>query len=245
MCGIVGYFGDKDALEVILNGLKRLEYRGYDSAGVALLGDGQIDVRKEAGKIKILEDSLNDKPVSGVQGIGHTRWATHGIPNQANAHPHTDSSGRIAIVHNGIIENYQELKDQLVTEGHTFRSDTDSEVIAAMIARELHQANAAADARDPYDPLIHAVQSVLVQLHGTYGLVVLFRDWPDALIAARLGSRLEEAIGLLESRRLSELPVIDEAGRLHGLLDIVDLVGVDPSAAETSSEGQPAIGTAA
>src|SRR5262245_64613782 len=128
MCGIVGYVGDKSAVGIIVEGLKRLEYRGYDSAGVAVLNQGTLHVRRAAGRIKMLEGVLTEKPLAGALGIGHTRWATHGRPSEENAHPHTDCDGTLVVVHNGIIENYLELKDRLLAEGHRFNSQTDTEV---------------------------------------------------------------------------------------------------------------------
>jgi len=137
MCGIVGYLGDKDAVGVIVEGLKRLEYRGYDSAGVAVLGPTGLEVRRAAGRIKVLEGVLRERPVRGSIGIGHTRWATHGRPTDENAHPHTDGSGTLVVVHNGIIENYLPIKERLSAEGHAFTSQTDTEVIAHLIERHL------------------------------------------------------------------------------------------------------------
>src|SRR5262247_939390 len=139
MCGIVGYLGDKDAVGVIVEGLKRLEYRGYDSAGVAVLGPAGLEVRRAAGRIKVLEGMLRERPVRGTVGIGHTRWATHGRPTDENAHPHTDGSGTLVVVHNGIIENYLPIKERLAAEGHVFTSETDTEVIAHLIERHLGQ----------------------------------------------------------------------------------------------------------
>src|SRR5881409_3272733 len=138
MCGIVGYVGDKSAVGNILEGLKRLEYRGYDSAGIAVLApSGTLEVRRAAGRIKMLEGILRDRPLSGAIGIGHTRWATHGRPSDDNAHPHTDGSGTLVVVHNGIIENYLPIKERLAAEGHVFTSETDTEVIAHLVERHL------------------------------------------------------------------------------------------------------------
>src|SRR6266850_4032327 len=137
MCGIVGYVGDKGAVGIIVEGLKRLEYRGYDSAGVAVLDRGGLQVRRAVGRIKALEATLRDKPLAGTIGIGHTRWATHGRPSEENAHPHTDCDGSLVVVHNGIIENYLEIKDRLLAEGHRFKSQTDTEVLAHLIEHHL------------------------------------------------------------------------------------------------------------
>jgi len=135
MCGIVGYIGQKNAGEVILDGLKRLEYRGYDSAGIAVISGGKMTIRRSVGKLGQLEKMLAKEPLQGSIGIGHTRWATHGKPCEENAHPHTDCTGKIVVVHNGIIENYLELKKELMSQGHTFKSETDTEVIAHVIER--------------------------------------------------------------------------------------------------------------
>src|SRR5437899_9857952 len=139
MCGIVGYVGDKDAVGLILEGLKRLEYRGYDSAGVAVLNREGLHVRRAAGRIKGLEAMLRERPVSGTVGIGHTRWATHGRPSEENAHPHTDCTGALVVVHNGILENYLPLKERLMAQGHVFRSETDNECIATLVAPYIRQ----------------------------------------------------------------------------------------------------------
>src|SRR5262252_9397960 len=163
MCGIVGYLGDKDAVGVIVEGLKRLEYRGYDSAGVAVLGPAGLEVRRAAGRIKVLEGMLRERPVRGTVGIGHTRWATHGRPTDENAHPHTDGSGTLVVVHNGIIENYLPIKERLAAEGHVFTSETDTEVIAHLIERHL--------AETPR--LEEAVRRALGELKGSYAIVVL------------------------------------------------------------------------
>src|SRR6185503_10068065 len=138
MCGIVGYIGEKSAVGIIVDGLKRLEYRGYDSAGVAVIGaGGALEVRRAAGRMKMLEGVLRERPIAGRIGIGHTRWATHGRPSDENAHPHTDCSGTLVVVHNGILENYLEIKERLLAEGHTFKSETDTEVLAHLIEHHL------------------------------------------------------------------------------------------------------------
>src|SRR5687767_7370506 len=137
MCGIVGYVGHRSSLPILMEGLKRLEYRGYDSAGVAIQSNGSLDVSKAAGKIRVLEARLNGHDSGGTTGIAHTRWATHGEPNDVNAHPHTDCTGRLALVHNGIIENYGSLKSALSAEGHIFTTDTDTEVLAHLIEKHL------------------------------------------------------------------------------------------------------------
>ncbi len=195
MCGIVGYVGFRDVTEFLVSGLRRLEYRGYDSAGVAVVGpDGRLLVRKSAGRIDQLEARLAAQPVRGCTGIGHTRWATHGRATDENAHPHLGGDGLLAVVHNGVIENFEVLKQRLQDEGYTFHSMTDSEVIAHLIARGLDQAP---DDGPPggVDRLVKAVQSALRELRGTYGLAIAFRGYPDLLIAARLGSPLVLGVG--------------------------------------------------
>jgi glucosamine--fructose-6-phosphate aminotransferase (isomerizing) len=163
MCGIVAYIGDRDATSIIVNGLKKLEYRGYDSAGIALIENGKIEVRREAGKLARLEALINEQPVHGNIGIGHTRWATHGEPNQVNAHPHLGPSGKVVVVHNGIVENYLTLREELIAEGATFKSETDTEVIAHLIEFEYEQTK----------DLFTAVQNTLKRISGAHGIVVM------------------------------------------------------------------------
>ena len=184
MCGIVGYIGRRDAIPILLEGLRSLEYRGYDSAGLAVIQRNRLQVTKTAGRVQDLRDLVNDRTHATI-GIGHTRWATHGEPNDINAHPHTDASGRIAVVHNGIIENAEQLRDALVDKGVTMVSDTDTEVLAHMIA---------AEATDEVS-LEEAVRGVLRHVEGTYGLVVLDVKHPKELVAARNGSPLVLGIG--------------------------------------------------
>jgi len=197
MCGIVGYIGPGEATDFLVGGLRRLEYRGYDSSGVATASpSGPLTVTKVTGRIQALEARLTDVPLPGRVGIGHTRWATHGAPTDANAHPHFGGDGDVAVVHNGVIENFQSLRTRLESEGYVFRSSTDSEVIAHLVAdclaKEPPAENGeAADSK----PLVHAVQAALAQLQGTYGLVILFRDHPEVMIAARRGSPLIVGVG--------------------------------------------------
>lgn len=186
MCGIVAYVGQKQAYPIILKGLKRLEYRGYDSAGVALLQDGGLKVYKKKGKVSELEESLTGKDMHGTIGIGHTRWATHGEPNDKNAHPHTSGDGKLAIVHNGIIENYAPIKQELINKGHQFTGDTDTEVIIHFI-EEIKKQNEC--------PLEEAVRIALKRIVGAYVFVIIDVDQPDTLIAARKGSPLVIGIG--------------------------------------------------
>ncbi|KKW42615.1 MAG: Isomerizing Glutamine-fructose-6-phosphate aminotransferase [Candidatus Magasanikbacteria bacterium GW2011_GWA2_56_11] len=181
MCGIVAYIGDKPALPVLIQGLRRLEYRGYDSAGVALLNGDSIERVRSVGKIDFLTDKVKTRPPAGTLGIAHTRWATHGGVTEENAHPHVALDGKLAVVHNGIIENYRELKEQLA--GVNFVSQTDTEVLAHLIGRHYH------------GDLRSAVQQALAHVRGTYGLVVMHADHPDQLVAARLGSPLVIGIG--------------------------------------------------
>jgi len=197
MCGIVGYVGPREASEFLVAGLRRLEYRGYDSSGIATIqSDGNLAVVKTAGRIDRLASRLVETPAPGRVGIGHTRWATHGRPSDENAHPHLGNGNTLAVVHNGVIENFQPLKERLTQEGYTFRSDTDTEVIAHLIDSCLKRQAATADmAAVDYQPLVAAVQSALAQLRGTYGLAVLFRQWPDVILAARLGSPLIVGVG--------------------------------------------------
>ena len=185
MCGIVGYVGKKEAYPILINGLKRLEYRGYDSAGIALL-DGNINLYKTKGKVSDLEEFVKHKNISGHIGIAHTRWATHGEPNNANAHPHFSESEEIAIIHNGIIENYDVLKEELQKVGYHFRSNTDTEVLVQLIEYICKEEKV---------DLITAIQLALTQVIGAYAIVVISKNHPDQLIAARKGSPLVVGIG--------------------------------------------------
>ncbi len=197
MCGIVGYIGPREAAEYLVTGLHRLEYRGYDSAGVATIApQGRFTLLKTVGRISRLEELLANSSAPGTVGIGHTRWATHGNPSDINAHPHFGGDGALAVVHNGVIENFRAIKQRLETEGYVFQSATDSEVIAHLIDSCLNRPPPIDDmAAADYQPLVDAVQTALAQLQGTYGLVVLFRRWPEVLIAARLGSPLIIGVG--------------------------------------------------
>ncbi|NPA44862.1 MAG: glutamine--fructose-6-phosphate transaminase (isomerizing) [Chlorobi bacterium] len=187
MCGIVGYIGEKDAYPILINGLKRLEYRGYDSAGVAIIGN-ETKIFKKKGKVSELEKLVKNKDVSGVIGIGHTRWATHGEPNDVNAHPHTSQNNKFTVIHNGIIENYGRLKRKLEDRGYKFKSQTDTEVLANLIEYIYIKGNGEIDAE-------HAVRLALSKVIGAYGIVIISKDEPDKLIAARKGSPLVIGIG--------------------------------------------------
>lgn len=185
MCGIVAYIGDKQAYDIVVKGLKRLEYRGYDSAGVALL-NGDMRIYKKQGKVSSLEEEAEGKDVSGSMGMGHTRWATHGEPNDRNSHPHLSESGDLALIHNGIIENYATLKAGMERKGHTFHSDTDTEVLAHLIEDVMQNTGL---------PLADAVRSALKQVVGAYAIVILSKNHPEHLIAARKGSPLVVGLG--------------------------------------------------
>lgn len=219
MCGIVAYIGDRDATSIIINGLKKLEYRGYDSAGVALIEDGKIEVRREAGKLARLEALVSEQPVHGNIGIGHTRWATHGVPNQRNAHPHLGPSGKVVVVHNGIVENYLTLREELLAEGGTFNSETDTEVIAHLVEFEYDQTN----------DLFRAVQNTLKRISGAHGILVMSVDEPDKLVAARLGNAGGVAIGMGEGETFvaSDLPAILEHTREIVFLESGQIASID------------------
>src|SRR5574338_1618307 len=205
MCGIVGYIGGQNATPIILNGLKRLEYRGYDSAGLAVLQNSHIELRKDAGKLEKLSEMVARAPIEGKVGIGHTRWATHGVPTARNAHPHDSSDGRFVVVHNGIVENFLELRDELSAEGTVFRSDTDTETIVHLIDRYY------AVEKD----LATAVRKTLGNLRGAHGIVAISSLEPDKIIAARLGNAGGVVIGLGEGEMFiaSDIPAILEHTR--------------------------------
>jgi len=202
MCGIVAYVGEQDATPIVVSGLKKLEYRGYDSAGIAVLQDGKIEIRRDVGKIGHLEALISEQPLHGNLGIGHTRWATHGAPNMQNAHPQVSSNGEIVIVHNGIVENYLNLREELSAEGAVFHSETDTETIVLLIERYYAQTQ----------NLLLAVQQTLKQIKGAHGIVVMSSREPDKLIAARLGNAGGVAIGKGKGEMFiaSDLPAIVE-----------------------------------
>ncbi len=199
MCGIVGYVGSQQVVPLLIDGLSRLEYRGYDSAGIAVIDRGGITQRKSVGRLSALEERLRTSPVSGTRGIGHTRWATHGEPSEVNAHPHQDNSGRIAVVHNGIIENYQELKDGLLASGSVFKSQTDTEVIPHLIRNLMDGGNLS---------LLEASRKALQKARGAYAVGIISADEPDQVIAARLGSPLIIGLGEGEYFIASDVPAI-------------------------------------
>jgi len=207
MCGIIGYVGKADATPILLEGLRRLEYRGYDSSGLAVMNgnsDAPIQTRKRSGRLDNLRKLLKENPADGNCGISHTRWATHGEPTDENAHPHHDRSGKLALVHNGVIENYQVLKDQLEEDGHTFHSQTDSEVLAHLVGN----AYEVSEESDPQRRLVEAVREALHHVSGTYGLVAMHADIPGFLVGARFGSPLVVGLGKGEKFLASDVGAI-------------------------------------
>lgn len=195
MCGIVGYVGSKQAYDYLIEGLFRLEYRGYDSAGIALQNGTEIGIRKKTGRVTQLAEMFKTETLKGSVGIGHTRWATHGEPSDANSHPHVGGNGEVVLVHNGVIENYSILRDRLRELGYVFRTATDTEVVAHLVAHQLDEAvKMGADPSDQ-QTCVRALESAIRQVKGTYGLAVLFRDAPGLLLATRLGSPLVVGIG--------------------------------------------------
>lgn len=205
MCGIVGYIGEKDATPIILNGLKKLEYRGYDSAGLAVIENGSIALRRDAGKLENLVNLVNNQPVSGNLGIGHTRWATHGVPSANNAHPHVSGNGKVVLVHNGIVENFLELKQELMEENVQFKSETDSETIVLLVERFLSTGIG----------LVEAARSTFELLKGAHGIVLISPEEPDKIVAARIGNAGGVVIGLGEDEAFiaSDIPAILEHTR--------------------------------
>jgi glutamine---fructose-6-phosphate transaminase (isomerizing) len=232
MCGIVGYIGDKSAAEIILEGLKKLEYRGYDSAGVAVLGAEGLQVRRAAGRLKGLESLVRERPVVGSIGVGHTRWATHGRPTDENAHPHTDGSGTLVVVHNGIIENYLPIKERLIGEGHVFTSETDTEVIAHLIERH----------RQDTPRLDEATRRALRELRGSYAIVVLAKSAPDRLVAAKHGAgSVVVGLGAGEAFLASDIPALLAHTRDMVILEDEDVAVVTRHGVEvTKLDGAPA-----
>ncbi len=197
MCGIIGYIGSKQVVPVLIDGLRRLEYRGYDSAGVAVVRNGEIDLRRSAGKLARLEEVIATTPIEGDYGIGHTRWATHGRPTEENAHPHRDCTGRIVVVHNGIIENYLDLKRQLQKEGHTFVTETDTEIVAHLVEREMKD-----------DGLENAVRRSLLYMRGLFALVLISADDPNKIVTVRNGPPIVVGLGDGEFFVASDIPAI-------------------------------------
>ncbi|GAB4405386.1 MAG: glutamine--fructose-6-phosphate transaminase (isomerizing) [Anaerolineales bacterium] len=222
MCGIVGYIGPRDATQIIMDGLRRLEYRGYDSAGIAVLQDGRLVIRRDAGKLANLAAILERDPVHGPAGIGHTRWATHGRPSQRNAHPHTDCTGEIVVIHNGIVENFMALKAELLAEGHTFRSDTDTEVIVHLVEK-YYQGDIAEAARVAFG-----------RLRGAHAIVVMTSREPDRLVATRIGNAGGVTVGLGDGEMFlaSDIPAILEHTRRMVFLEDREMAVVTRTGAE-------------
>jgi len=231
VCGIVGYVGDKSATDIVLEGLRRLEYRGYDSAGVAVIGPDGLQIRRAAGRIKVLEGILRERPIDGPIGLGHTRWATHGRPTDDNAHPHTDGSGELVVVHNGIIENYLPIKERLEGQGHVFKSETDTEVIAHLVQRHLQDT----------PRLDEAVRRALRELRGSYAIVVLHRRMPDRLVAAKLGAgSVVVGLGDHETFLASDIPAILSHTRDVVVLEDEDVAVITRAGVEiTDLDGAP------
>ncbi len=229
MCGIVGYVGSKPLLPVLIEGLRRLEYRGYDSAGVAVVRDGEVHVRRSPGKLSNLEGVLGRNPVDGEFGVGHTRWATHGRPSEENAHPHRDCSGRIVVVHNGIVENYLDLKRELTAQGHTFSTETDTEVVAHLVEREWQG-----------DGLAAAVRRALLKLRGLFALVLISADDPGTIVAVRNGPPVVVGFGDGEYFIASDIPAILSHTRQIAFLDDQEMaVATRAGVTFTDFDGKP------
>jgi glutamine---fructose-6-phosphate transaminase (isomerizing) len=235
MCGIVGYVGKKSVVPVIIEGLRRLEYRGYDSAGIAVGGNGDgLQIRRAEGKLRNLEEVIRLKPLDGTYGIGHTRWATHGRPTEENAHPHRDCTGRIVVVHNGIIENYVTLKKKLIEEGHKFTTETDTEVIAHLVEKYFAKANGTRPS------LEEAVRKTVSQLTGVFALGVISADAPDKIVAARNGPPAVIGLGKDEFFVASDVPAILYHTRDLFFLGDGDLAVVTPEGVQlTDFSGNP------
>jgi glutamine---fructose-6-phosphate transaminase (isomerizing) len=232
MCGIVGYVGRSEAAPILLDGLRRLEYRGYDSAGVAIVDGAHVETRKCAGRIAALAKLMTNHPPSGTFGISHTRWATHGKVTDQNAHPHFDASGKLALVHNGVIENYQAIKEKLLREGdHKFTSETDTEVLAHLIGSLYQQL----DGDDSKNRLVAAVRIALKQVIGTYGIALVHRDIPNFLVGARRGSPLVLGVGKEENFLASDVSAIVAYTRDAVYLNDFDIVAVERDKFEISS----------
>lgn len=232
MCGIVGYIGPRDATPIILNGLKRLEYRGYDSAGLAVLQDNRIELRRDAGKLSRLETLVKESPLQGTLGIGHTRWATHGEPCARNAHPHLGMTGEVVVVHNGIVENFLELREELGDEGAVFSSETDTEVIVHLVERYLSAQTSLAE----------AARKALAHLKGAHGIVLFSSQEPDKIVAARIGNAGGVVIGLGQGETFvaSDLPAILEHTRQVVFLESRQLAVITCRGVEIQTlEGQP------
>src|ERR1700753_3489139 len=241
MCGIVGYVGKKSVVPVIIEGLRKLEYRGYDSAGIAVAGcangNGKaagMQLRRAEGKLRNLEEVIRLKPMEGTYGIGHTRWATHGRPTEENAHPHRDCTGKIVVVHNGIVENYLSLKKKLIEEGHKFSTETDTEVIAHLIEKTLAQSNG------HKITLEEAVRKTVKQLSGVFALGVLSEDEPNKLIAARNGPPVVIGMGDNEYFVASDVTALLSHTRDIYFLHDGDMAIITPDGVKlTDFDGKP------
>ena len=232
MCGIVGYVGTRNATPIIFEGLKRLEYRGYDSAGLAVIQDGKIEVRRDAGKIEQLGSLLQSDPVHGQIGIGHTRWATHGEPSARNAHPHVGTSGEVVIVHNGIVENFLSLRDEFSSEGVNFNSDTDTEIIVHLVERYLAMGN----------DLVEAGRRAIGHLEGAHGIVLMSAREPDTIVAARVGNAGGVVIGVGEGEMYvaSDIPAILEHTRKMVFLESAQIAVITQDGLEVQTlKGEP------
>ncbi len=230
MCGIIGYIGGSEAVPVLLEGLRRLEYRGYDSAGVALLSGGAIEVRKAVGRIANLAEAIQQNPIHGTTGISHTRWATHGGVTLENAHPHFDASGHLALVHNGVIENYQTLRDRLIAEGHVFKSQTDTEVLAHLVGEAFEKSGDRTK-----EGLVGALRQALRQVIGTYGIAVIHSEIPGVLVGARRGSPLVLGIGKDEHFLASDVSAIIAHTREVVYLNDYEIAAVENDRFEIST----------
>jgi len=236
MCGIVGYVGKKEVVPVIIEGLRKLEYRGYDSAGIAVAGNGSgLQVRRAEGKLRNLEEVIRTKPLAGTYGIGHTRWATHGRPTEENAHPHRDCTGKIVVVHNGIVENYLSLKKKLISEGHKFTTETDTEVIAHLIEKHFLQTG------NGHRPsLEEAVRQAVKELTGVFALVVISVDEPNKIVAARNGPPAVIGLGKDEYFVASDVPALLDHTRDLFFLNDGDLAVITPDGVRvTDFDGKP------
>src|SRR5947208_1963387 len=221
MCGIIGYIGPKDVVPVLIDGLRRLEYRGYDSAGVAVVHDGHVELRRSAGKLSKLERVIDQDPIAGDYGVGHTRWATHGRPTEENAHPHRDCTGKIVVVHHGIIENYLELKQELQGDGHCFVTETDTEIVAHLVEREMKE-----------DGLENAVRRALMLMRGLFALVLISADDPEKIVAVRNGPPIVVGLGDHEFFVASDIPAIlshtrDVVFLGHEVMAVITRTGVE------------------
>src|SRR5450631_997465 len=236
MCGIVGYVGKKRVVPVIIEGLRRLEYRGYDSAGIAVCGNGQgLQIRRAEGKLRNLEEVIRLNPLDGTYGIGHTRWATHGRPTEENAHPHRDCTGTIVVVHNGIVENYLSLKKKLIAEGHKFTTETDTETIAHLVEKHYRQTGTGKR------PLLEeAVRQAVKELTGVFALVAIAVDEPNKIVAARNGPPAVIGLGKDEYFVASDVPALLYHTRDLFFLGDGDLAVITPSGVQlTDFDGQP------